>query len=267
MSLKKPYYRIIRSGTDCDYMLDKMYANNRFELCRAYDIIVNDFKKVFEYIEPSDINLEVYSHRLYELLLRAATECETNFTSILKDNGYNEDEKEERNLNIIDYHLINISSKLSDYEVKLNFWKPTKILKPFSDWEESYKLNWYSDYNKVKHNRYNKFNNASFDNVLKAVAGLFVVLFSQFDIYTFNGYQDNNESSEDDDGFICTDRSIFSIKKPEFLAGERYDFDWRNIKKENNPLNKFNFNSLKRKERSEKKLEKAKNEVKALIEK
>ena len=47
-----------------------------------------DFKKVFEYIEPSDINLEVYSHRLYELLLRAATECETNFTSILKDNDY-----------------------------------------------------------------------------------------------------------------------------------------------------------------------------------
>jgi len=255
MSLEKPYYRIFRpfsenggAGTDYDYLLDKDYANNRFELCRAYNIIVNDFKKALEYIEPSDDNLKVYSLRLYELLLRAATECENNFTIILKDNDYNI--KNEKDWNIKDYYLINKSSKLSDYEVKLNFWKPAKILKPFNDWEESHILNWYQEYNCVKHNRYDEFQKANLGNVLKAVAGLFVVLFSQFETYAFNGYQDNDDLYEDpDSNFLSSSMSIFSIKRPKFKEEEKYAFNWVDIRK-NSPFNKFDFNSLKEKNNS-----------------
>jgi len=33
-------------------------------------ILANDFRRLTEFVEPVDANLLVYSHRLYELLLR-----------------------------------------------------------------------------------------------------------------------------------------------------------------------------------------------------
>jgi hypothetical protein len=43
----------------------------------AFGLLCADFRKVFEYVEPVDANLHVYSHRLYELYLRACTEFES----------------------------------------------------------------------------------------------------------------------------------------------------------------------------------------------
>lgn len=241
--LEKPYYRIMRplcnnrGGTDYDYMLDRRYAGNRFELCRSYNVIINDFKKVFEYIEPNDDNMKTYSYRLYELLLRIATECESNFKLILKDNGYSK----KSDWNIKDYFLINKSSKLSDYEVKLEFQKFTKTIKPFINWTQSHKLKWYQDYNDVKHNRHSKFDKASFENVLWAITGLTVILFSQFDNYIFGAYQNNQSYNEDDDGFVYGDESIFSVKSPDWSDEEKYNFDWESTKIEKEPFIKFDF--------------------------
>jgi len=67
----------------------------------------------------TDGNQNVYSHRLYEMLLRTCTEFENNCKGILKDNGY-----VSQNLNIKDYYKINAASKLNEYEIKLNVWSP-----------------------------------------------------------------------------------------------------------------------------------------------
>lgn len=74
MKLNQPFYRIARPDAFIEYCEDERYANDRSMLCRSYKILENDLKKVFEYIEPCDDNLSTYSHRLYELLLRACTE-------------------------------------------------------------------------------------------------------------------------------------------------------------------------------------------------
>lgn len=42
----------------------------------AYQLLVKDFLRILEFIAPCDDNLATYSHRLYELLLRTATEFE-----------------------------------------------------------------------------------------------------------------------------------------------------------------------------------------------
>ena len=89
MGLQKPYYRIMRplgGSLFCEYIYDKRYATDRSGLCRAYQILENDLKTIFEFIEPNDDNCKSYSHRTYELFLRSATEFETNCKRILTAN-------------------------------------------------------------------------------------------------------------------------------------------------------------------------------------
>lgn len=218
-TLKKPYYRIFRpspGGSSLGYRLmgkyivDERYANDRTLLCRAYDLIINDLKMLFEYVEPTDKNLNTYSHRTFELLLRASTEFETNCKRILMANGY-----KKKKMNITDYFKINKATKLSEYEIIMDFWRPErKIIRPFEDWKKGQELTWYQEYNEVKHDRNEKFPKASLENVLEAVSGLTATLFSQFEVFSFDPYQITNEYSFYSDGLILGEKAIFGIKIP-----------------------------------------------------
>lgn len=53
----------------------------------AFYLLVQDFLRVCEFIEPVDAHLQVFSHRLYELLLRASTEFESLSREILEAHG------------------------------------------------------------------------------------------------------------------------------------------------------------------------------------
>jgi hypothetical protein len=96
MSLAKPYFRIWREGENtvfddemwCPYISDPRYCQERTSLCRAYKMLERDLEHLFEYIEPCDANNSTYSHRTFELMLRASTEFEANCKGILLANGY-----------------------------------------------------------------------------------------------------------------------------------------------------------------------------------
>lgn len=242
MGITKPYYRIIRADISIggyDWVSDVRYSNDRYELIHAYQMIENDLKKIFEYIQPSDNNFKVYSHRLYEILLRASTEFETNCKKILTANSYvNGDD-----WNINDYKKIESANRLSEYKVKLNIWNPHPlIIQPFENWGES--LSWYKDYNFVKHNRNEKFFLANMENVLKAVSGLLCILFSQFYVGVFNSYNDQDNYTDDFNNyeFIYTDNSLFSINPYcNWTEDEKYIINWNELKNDSNPFQKFRF--------------------------
>lgn len=83
-----PYYRIYRKnhcGND-EYVLDNRYADDADLLYRAYQMLEQDLREFFQYVEPSDEHEKVFSLRAYGLLLRAATEFETNCKRILAKN-------------------------------------------------------------------------------------------------------------------------------------------------------------------------------------
>ncbi|RJE46553.1 MULTISPECIES: hypothetical protein [unclassified Dehalobacter] len=237
MSLNKPYFRIVRPGSE-GYYEDPRYANDRISLCRGYYLIINDLKKIFEYVEPSEENLNVYSHRIYELFLRTSTEFEANCKGILLSNGYNQ-----RNLNIIDYFNIEKCSKLSEYSVKLDIWRSgKKIFEPFKEWKNGYSLKWYQKYNNVKHDRHNNFKDATLGNLLESMAGLLCILYSQFSYNAFFTYNECMMYHSDDEGYSFVDDSLFSIKEANsWVDDEKYDFNWVELSKEENPFNKFNF--------------------------
>jgi len=120
MPILKPYYRIWRGKEGYPYILDERYAKDRVSLCRAYRIILQDLSNLFNFIEPTDDNLNTYSHKTYELFLRICTEFESNCKLILQSNGY----VVERG-NIKDYYLINKAMHLSEYSLIIPMWKST----------------------------------------------------------------------------------------------------------------------------------------------
>ncbi len=240
MGITKPYYRIMRQTTarSVGYILDRRYSKDRFVLCHAYKIIEDDLKKILEFVEPANQNKAVYSHRLYELLLRSATEFETNCKLILSANGYGRS----GNWNITDYHKINDATKLSKYEVSIMIWRfGEKILTPLEEWSRGHTLTWYQDYNLVKHDRYKNFKKASLINVVNAVAAVLAILFAQFHTYIFDQYQERDFFSEGD-GFFYTENSLFAVKPfTSWSPNETYTFEWGTLEHSTRPFQRYPF--------------------------
>ena len=64
---------------------DHNYSDHPEHYTRAFAILQKDIIGLFEYIEPSDINLVTYSFRIHELLVRTCIEVEANFKAILRE--------------------------------------------------------------------------------------------------------------------------------------------------------------------------------------
>jgi hypothetical protein len=179
----------------------------------SYRLLVEDLSRLCSFIHPCDENLSVYSHRVYELLLRACTEFESLAKDLLRADGF----KKRGNWTVRDYHRLNASLQLSDREVGLLFWQPEpKYIAPFAEWAGGSSLKWYRDYNLVKHNRSAQFRRASFHNALSATAGLYAVmaarfsyLFSEWDGAAVRHYPGPAPKVE-----FATSGSPFSWRKP-----------------------------------------------------
>jgi len=141
----------------------------------AFQLLTDDFRTVQQYVEPTDANLTTYSHRLYELFLRACTEFESVCKDLLVTNG---SRKSISDMNINDYRTLEPHLQLESKEVGLLSWVPaTAYVRPFQNWSTAVPpLSWYSEYNQVKHNRQNEFSRASLSNVRLAVAAQFALL-------------------------------------------------------------------------------------------
>lgn len=258
MSLAKPYFRIWRDGGNTlygderffPYILDHRYCQERTSLCRAYKMIEQDLAILFEYIEPCDTNRLTYSHRTFELMLRACTEFEANCKGILLANGYSPTKKNgttrlSGKWNIDDYRKINEAIKLSDYKVHLQSWHPHPLqLQPFRDWQATpcESLGWYKAYNEAKHNRDTKFEQSNIENTIKAIAGLLCILFAQFNVHATYPYRPAEMIySKDESGMQGLEGSMFNITPPIWTTSDSYDFDWKALKLETQPYAKFSF--------------------------
>jgi len=239
MTLSLPYSRISRPfvnphgshiGTTIDkcYLVSPAYAENRVGSIRAYSLLENDLQRVFEYVEPSDFNKTSYSMRSYELLLRAATEFESNCKAVLGSNGYNVS----KNLNVQDYFKLENAMHLSAYEMELSIWGPQTLkIRPFKDWSNGHSLRWYRAYNKVKHNRSAEFHVANLETLIEAIAAVFLLLYAQFNILVFRAHELVSWHNHSDDGWISHEGSIFRIKPPAqtvWVAQDCYEFDQEN---------------------------------------
>jgi hypothetical protein len=141
----------------------------------SFEILCSDFRRLTEYVEPTDANLKTYSHRLYELLLRACTDFESVCKEELVVTGYT---KSPAKMDINDYKTLERRLHLERFSVGVLSWRPAPVyLHPFASWSTAASpLGWYKAYNTVKHNRHSQFEEANLDQVRHSLAGLFAML-------------------------------------------------------------------------------------------
>ena len=219
---------------------DEQYAKDTLHSIRAYQLLESDLMKLLTFIEPADANLLTYSHRLYELLLRACTEFEANARAILAANGYSKKGR----WNISDYAKIELACKLSAFEAEVPIWRGSHATRqPFLAWDGKRKasLPWYQDYNRVKHARFTDFERATLANVLDAVAGACIVLFAQFNFVVFNPNGVMSFYSTTASGALVHPTVFFQITLPTWEPKEMYDFEWKTLKRTSNPIATYRF--------------------------
>lgn len=260
MSVKKPYHRNFRQFADGPnsgysswaFIEDKDYAIAPEHYTRAFLMIQEDLLKLFEYVEPADGNLSTFSFRIHGLLVRTCIEIEANFKAILRENIFNPTKKDgspkpENCWSIRDYKRVNKTHHLDAYSIQIPIWRgQNDMFRPFCGWKNGGILTWYQAYNESKHDRLEKFKAANFENLLNAVAGLVVLLSSQFNSVDF--------SSGPTAMALATDTyyrgqaaigGFFRIQFPaDWSDDEKYDFDWSELKKEENKFQRIDYNKL-----------------------
>jgi hypothetical protein len=264
VTFPKPFHRNIREIKDGPnsgysgwaYIHDPEYAKNREHYLRAYTLIQNDLRLVFEYVEPSDQCREAFSYRTHALLMRTCIEVEANFKAILEENTFTPPPN--GSLNMTHYRKVDATHHLSSYEVMLPIWNGIPpIIRPFEPWKpwrghalpqgEKASLPWYQAYNASKHDRQDEFRKANFGILVEAVAGLLVLISSQFANQDFSAGPDLLEvSGSDYHKMEASIGSLFRIAYPDDWAeDEVYDFDWVALKSQKGRFAKIDFDKIR----------------------
>lgn len=247
MGISKPFHRNYRMGVvglNSVYILDPDYAKSPEHYVRSFLLIQEDILRLFQFIEPSDINLQTYSFRIHELYMRICIEIEANFKAIFDENKYS---KPERNWNIIDYKKINKTHHLDEYKVTFPIWSGTRnVFQPFIEWQFGDSLSWYKDYNACKHNRANEMPKANLGNLLNSFSALFVLLSSQF--YT-EAFSPGNIllALETGAGYYSGEFGIgdyLMVEFPTWPENEKYDFDWNLLKSTGDKFAEIDYDTI-----------------------
>lgn len=262
MSQMRPFKRAVRTFEDgkysnsgnWQYLLSADYAKIPQHYIRSFELIQNDLVKLFEYVEPSDQNKKTFSLKIHELLVRTCIEIEANFTAILSENKYTIPKFMKMDS---DYCLVDFSHHLSSYEVKLPVWIGSQRIRyPFKNWKDKsndkwYQLDWYTAYNKSKHERYVSYSNATFEMLIDAVCGLVALLSSQFLDESYSPATkaiglSGNYSYDHDPEFETAIGGYFQVKYPnDWKEADRYGFVWEKIKDQNPIFEEIDYDKIK----------------------
>lgn len=107
-------------------------------------------------------------------------------------------------------------------------------------------LSWYKAYNAVKHDRAENLPQATFEHLTDAWCGLAVVLTARFLFEDFSAGRDSIEleglGGIFEPGFEAGIGSFLGIKLPvDVPESERYEFSWSEIREQENPFAKYDF--------------------------
>jgi hypothetical protein len=158
---------------------------------RQIEILFEDLSEIFHTVEPKSSNLVAFGHRIRNLLILACTEVEAQWRGVLSENGYQKFKSingnpvpvDEKYWNTQDYVKLLTKMKLNEFSLTFEQYPGIPELKPFSDWNASSStgnLVWYKAYNSVKHNREEKFQEATLENAINAVAAVIILFIAQY---------------------------------------------------------------------------------------
>jgi len=232
--LRKPYKQIVRAGANCHVYKpfhDARWSPLGLDSLGSYELLKQDLRTVFAFVEPSEANLGTYSHRIFELYVRSCMEVENLCKVVFAENGV---ELAQNEKNIIRYSDLDGAMKLSEYCIK-----PVGVaLDPFAPFEafgkprrDDRSPEWYRDYNCVKHSRLQNFDRAKLKNVICSVGGVFVLICAQyaggFDYEVQLDYMGQPNNRPD----------LFQVVKlPNWTDDEKYDYSPYSVLRDPEPF-------------------------------
>lgn len=226
--------RTIRPDADgrvtARYVKDRHYCSNPLDYIRAARVIAKDLDRLFDFVEPSNLNLETHSFEILGLFTRVCFEVEANLKGILLANEYSIKSKraEPKELRMKHYWKTEQSHYLSRYRILFPQWSGgRREFRPFEAWAAgNTPLTWFESYNHLKHDRSRGFREANLENLCLSFAGLIALLSSQFwredtTIKEFGIFGGKSLEAGDFDQSLVPDY-WFKID-PEFGSEDRYN--------------------------------------------
>ena len=129
-----------------------------------------DLERLSRFVEFTSVNFQTYSLEMARLLLTGASEVDVvakHYCSLLSA---------ERAENINHYRQI-IGPQIRGRETTTVFMPRYGLeLTPWGSWKDDTAPDWWTDHNKVKHQRRLYYDRANLKNVLNALGGLFLLL-------------------------------------------------------------------------------------------
>lgn len=186
------YPRIWRNGWTAAQDCPRNYDGYPHELAVARRAaaasvhrLLQQLSSVFETVEPTLANAQVFGPALRHLLILACTEVEAAWRGILVANRYARSLVPDARLNTTDYVNLLTLMRLNEYELRLALYQDewTDVVAPFSRWapaNPTRTLPWYDAYNAAKHDREQARARANLCAVIDAVAAAFILLTAQF---------------------------------------------------------------------------------------
>jgi hypothetical protein len=163
------------------------YKNEWSSTYYGHQNLLVDLADVFRYVEPHPKNWDTFSHKIRQLLVLTCNEVESQCKAILRANGYesldrNNRSRDEKDWTLKDYSKLAGPMRLHEYEVEVFRYPDVPKIKPFEAWApgSAAPLSWYAAYNKVKHDREQNFEHATLGHLITAICGVHALMVAQF---------------------------------------------------------------------------------------
>ncbi len=144
-------------------------------------LLIARFRQVALTVEPHKDNRAAFGHELRHLLILAATEVESAWKAILVANNFPRPAKD--HCTTRDYFTLIDPLRLREWSLILAMYPGYGVISPFQTWDREHttaSLPWYEAYNHTKHDRESNLKEATLENVIMALAALYVMLCAQF---------------------------------------------------------------------------------------
>lgn len=141
------------------------FMNNFWEY---YLLLEKDFINTLNYVELSEKNFTTYSKEYIKLYQTICSEMDVIFKLVcgFDTNAYKK--------------ITNYSTKLlrefgDIVNVKIDVRRTNIVLQPFMGWKPEESIDWWTGYNKIKHNRIINIEQANLRNVLNSLSALYLL--------------------------------------------------------------------------------------------
>ncbi|HED3065052.1 TPA: hypothetical protein R4057_002005 [Kluyvera ascorbata] len=148
---------------------------------RELRILIEKLKDILLYVEPCESSMDIYGHKLRELLILTCTAVESYWLSYLKDAAPSIERPTTR-----DYVKLKDILLLGIYKIKFVSHPFILEFSPFDLWSQdapTRTLPWYDAYNQTKHDSVTNFNKADLRSCIQAIGALIIMQCVRFGPY------------------------------------------------------------------------------------